>query len=130
MGLIALFGFTDGLEVAGGMMTRERSGTAGRGATVLLGDPVILDCLAGFPAPLADGAGRVVGTGRDGVFSTGPIGLLGELTTGARFGVVGRLMASPSACDGVTRFDAGFSVNGFPTTGLLLGFGRATGFGP
>tara|TARA_Y100000994_G_scaffold234455_1_gene223316 strand:+ start:208 stop:804 length:597 start_codon:yes stop_codon:yes gene_type:complete len=126
-----LLGFTVGLgrEVDGGMITVERSGTTSRGDAVLLGDPVILACFAAFPEPLVDGVGRVDGIGRDGVFSTGPVGLLGEFVTGARLGVEGRLVDSPSAPDGVTGLGAGFVVIGLPNTGVLLGFGRTTGCG-
>ena len=81
------------------------------------------------PEPLVDGVGRVDGIGRDGVFSTGPVGLLGEFVTGARLGVEGRLVDSPSAPDGVTGLGAGFVVIGLPNTGVLLGFGRTTGCG-
>ena len=111
------------------MITVERSGTTSRGDAVLLGDPVILACFAAFPEPLVDGVGRVDGIGRDGVFSTGPVGLLGEFVTGARLGVEGRLVDSPSAPDGVTGLGAGFVVIGLPNTGVLLGFGRTTGCG-
>ena len=112
------------------MITLERSGTTSRGDAVLSGDPVILARFDAFPGAIADGVGRVDGIGRGGVFSSGPIGLLGEFVTGARLGVEGRLVDSPSAPDGVTGLGAGFVVNGFPTTGVLLGFGRATGCGP
>ena len=127
-----MFGFTVGLgrEVDGGMITLERSGTTSRGVAVLSGDPVILARFTAFPGAIADGVGRVDGIGRGGVFSSGPVGLLGEFVTGARLGVEGRLVDSPSAPDGVTGVGAGFVVNGFPTTGVLLGFGRATGCGP
>jgi len=112
------------------MITVERSGTTNRGDAVLSGDPVILARFDAFPGAIADGVGRVDGIGRGGVFSSGPVGLLGEFVTGARLGVEGRLVDSPSAPDGVTGLGAGFVVNGFPTTGVLLGFGRATGCGP
>jgi len=112
------------------MITLERSGTEGRGDAVPFGNPVTLDCFTVFPAPLGDGVGRVVGVGRGGVFSAGPIALFGELITGARLGVDGRCVDSPSARDGVTWPGAGFLFNGFPVTGVLLGFGRATGCGP
>ena len=126
-----MFGFTVGLgrEVDGGMITLERSGTTSRGVAVLSGDPVILARFTAFPGAIADGVGRVDGIGRGGVFSSGPVGLLGEFVTGARLGVEGRLVDSPSAPDGVTGLGAGFVVNGFPTTGVLLGFGRTTGCG-
>ena len=112
------------------MITLVRSGTTSRGDAVLSEDPVILACFPAFPGAIADGVGRVDGIGRGGVFSSGPIGLLGEFVAGARLGVEGRLVDSPSAPDGVTGLGAGFVANGFPTTGVLLGFGRATGCGP
>ena len=126
-----MFGFTVGLgrEVDGGMITLERSGTTSRGDAVLSGDPVILARFDAFPGAIADGVGRVDGIGRGGVFSSGPIGLLGEFVTGARLGVEGRLVDSPSAPDGVTGLGAGFVVIGLPNTGVVLGFGRTTGCG-
>ena len=111
------------------MITLERSGTTSRGDAVLSGDPVILARFDAFPGAIADGVGRVDGIGRGGVFSSGPVGLLGEFVTGARLGVEGRLVDSPSAPDGVTGLGAGFVVIGLPNTGVVLGFGRTTGCG-